>query len=137
MVFRFFAAPAGIPGRIHHRGQRLAAAGRNHLPANNSGRFQHLSGEKAAPRVIFNTGPYRPRRKGIPQDNGGHGIEFQAASGLGRNGGGPEDGKKDAAPVMSAYNLYKGVHCGCRDCLLRKVLKEEWDFDSFVMGGFI
>jgi beta-glucosidase len=42
-----------------------------------------------------------------------------------------------AACIMSAYNLYKGVHCGHHDYLLRKVLKEEWDFDGFVMSDFI
>jgi beta-glucosidase len=42
-----------------------------------------------------------------------------------------------AASVMSAYNLYKGIHCGHHDYLLRKVLKEEWDFDGFVMSDFI
>jgi beta-glucosidase len=42
-----------------------------------------------------------------------------------------------AASVMSAYNRYKGVHCGHHDYLLRKVLKEEWDFDGFVMSDFI
>lgn len=41
-----------------------------------------------------------------------------------------------AASVMSAYNKYKGVHCGHSDYLLRKVLKEEWDFDGFVMSDF-
>ncbi|MEG1926810.1 MAG: glycoside hydrolase family 3 N-terminal domain-containing protein, partial [Ruthenibacterium sp.] len=41
-----------------------------------------------------------------------------------------------AASVMSSYNLYKGVHCGQSDYLLRKVLKEEWDFDGFVMSDF-
>jgi beta-glucosidase len=41
-----------------------------------------------------------------------------------------------AASVMSAYNLYKGAHCGHNDYLLRKVLKEEWDFDGFVMSDF-
>lgn len=42
-----------------------------------------------------------------------------------------------AACVMSSYNLYKGIHCGHSDYLLRKVLKEEWDFDGFVMSDFI
>ena len=42
-----------------------------------------------------------------------------------------------AASIMSAYNLYKGVHCGHSDYLLRKVLKEEWDFDGFVISDFI
>lgn len=41
-----------------------------------------------------------------------------------------------AAAVMSSYNLYRGVHCGENDYLLRKVLKEEWDFDGFVMSDF-
>jgi beta-glucosidase len=42
-----------------------------------------------------------------------------------------------AASIMSAYNLYKGTHCGHSDYLLRKVLKEEWDFDGFVMSDFV
>lgn len=42
-----------------------------------------------------------------------------------------------AAAVMSAYNLYKGIRCGHSDYLLRKVLKEEWDFDGFVMSDFM
>ena len=42
-----------------------------------------------------------------------------------------------AASIMSAYNRYKGVHCGHHDYLLRKVLKEEWDFDGFVISDFI
>jgi beta-glucosidase len=41
-----------------------------------------------------------------------------------------------AASIMSSYNLYKGIHCGHHDYLLRKVLKEEWDFDGFVMSDF-
>lgn len=42
-----------------------------------------------------------------------------------------------AASVMSAYNRYQGIHCGHHAYLLRKVLKEEWDFDGFVMSDFI
>ncbi len=42
-----------------------------------------------------------------------------------------------AASIMSAYNKYQGVHCGHNAYLLRKVLKEEWDFDGFVMSDFI
>ncbi|WP_059053697.1 beta-glucosidase family protein [Paenibacillus senegalimassiliensis] len=41
-----------------------------------------------------------------------------------------------AASVMSAYNLYHGVHCGHSDYLLNQVLKEEWDFDGFVVSDF-
>ena len=41
-----------------------------------------------------------------------------------------------AASVMSSYNLYKGTHCGHHNYLLNEVLKEEWDFDGFVMSDF-
>ncbi len=42
-----------------------------------------------------------------------------------------------AASIMSSYNLYKGTQCGHHDYLLNQVLKEEWDFDGFVMSDFI
>jgi beta-glucosidase len=42
-----------------------------------------------------------------------------------------------AASVMSAYNKYQGPHCGHSDYLLNQVLKEEWDFDGFVISDFI
>lgn len=42
-----------------------------------------------------------------------------------------------AAAVMSSYNLYKGTQCGHHDYLLNQVLKDEWDFDGFVMSDFI
>ena len=42
-----------------------------------------------------------------------------------------------AASIMSAYNLYQGVHCGHSDYLLNQVLKGEWDFDGFVISDFI
>lgn len=42
-----------------------------------------------------------------------------------------------AASVMSAYNLYKGVMCGHNGYLLNQVLKEEWDFDGFIMSDFM
>lgn len=41
-----------------------------------------------------------------------------------------------AGSVMSAYNLYYGTHCGHHDYLLNEVLKEEWDFDGFVVSDF-
>lgn len=41
-----------------------------------------------------------------------------------------------AASIMSAYNLYHGTHCGHHDYLLNQVLKEEWDFDGFVISDF-
>lgn len=45
--------------------------------------------------------------------------------------------ERGAASVMSAYNLYQGVHCGHSDYLLNQVLKQEWDFDGFIMSDFI
>lgn len=42
-----------------------------------------------------------------------------------------------AASFMSAYNRYNGVHCGHHKYLLKQVLKQEWDFDGFVMSDFI
>ncbi|MCI5874236.1 MAG: glycoside hydrolase family 3 C-terminal domain-containing protein [Clostridiales bacterium] len=41
-----------------------------------------------------------------------------------------------AASIMSAYNRYNGVHCGHNKYLLSQVLKDEWDFDGFVMSDF-
>ncbi|MHA6533097.1 beta-glucosidase family protein [Paenibacillus sp. BAC0078] len=41
-----------------------------------------------------------------------------------------------AGSVMSAYNLYHGLHCGHHDYLLNQVLKGEWDFDGFVVSDF-
>ncbi|MDD3206015.1 MAG: glycoside hydrolase family 3 C-terminal domain-containing protein [Lachnospiraceae bacterium] len=41
-----------------------------------------------------------------------------------------------AGAVMSSYNQYQGSMCGQNDYLLRKVLKEEWKFDGFVMTDF-
>lgn len=37
---------------------------------------------------------------------------------------------------MSSYNKYHHVFCGHNDYLLNQVLKEEWDFDGFVMSDF-
>ncbi|MEC5271724.1 beta-glucosidase [Caldifermentibacillus hisashii] len=42
-----------------------------------------------------------------------------------------------AASVMAAYNLYQGTQCGHSDYLLNHVLKEEWDFDGFVISDFV
>jgi beta-glucosidase len=42
-----------------------------------------------------------------------------------------------AASIMSAYNLYQGTYCGHSDYLLNQVLKEEWEFDGFVISDFI
>jgi len=42
-----------------------------------------------------------------------------------------------AAAVMSAYNKYQGEYCGQNDYLLNRVLKDEWDFDGFVISDFV
>lgn len=42
-----------------------------------------------------------------------------------------------AASVMSAYNRHKGIYLGENEYLLRDVLKDEWDFDGFVVSDFI
>ncbi len=42
-----------------------------------------------------------------------------------------------AACVMSAYNKYQGDYCGHNGYLLDQVLKEEWDFDGFVISDFL
>ena len=41
------------------------------------------------------------------------------------------------ASVMSSYNNYNEVCCGHHNYLLNKVLKNDWDFDGFVMSDFI
>lgn len=41
-----------------------------------------------------------------------------------------------AGCVMSSYNLYKGIHCGHHNYLLNEVLKDEWNFDGFIMSDF-
>jgi beta-glucosidase len=42
-----------------------------------------------------------------------------------------------AASFMSAYNKYQGTYCGHNDYLLNQVLKDEWDFDGFVISDFL
>jgi len=42
-----------------------------------------------------------------------------------------------AASVMSAYNSVNGQFCGENETLLRRILKEEWSFDGFVLSDFI
>lgn len=42
-----------------------------------------------------------------------------------------------AASVMSSYNKYQGVYNGENRHLLRDVLKDEWDFDGFVVSDFM
>lgn len=42
-----------------------------------------------------------------------------------------------AASVMSSYNQYQGEYAGHNHYLLNQVLKEEWDFDGFVVSDFI
>ncbi len=42
-----------------------------------------------------------------------------------------------AASIMSAYNRFRDEWCGHNEYLLKKILKEEWGFDGFVMSDFI
>lgn len=42
-----------------------------------------------------------------------------------------------AGSVMSAYNSYLGEPCGQNQYLLKQVLKEEWEFDGFVICDFV
>lgn len=41
-----------------------------------------------------------------------------------------------AAAVMAGYNSYQGVRCGHSPYLMRRILKEEWKFDGFVLSDF-
>jgi len=41
-----------------------------------------------------------------------------------------------AASIMSAYNSVNGQFCGENETLLRRILKEEWGFDGFVLSDF-
>ena len=38
---------------------------------------------------------------------------------------------------MSAYNSVNGQFCGENEPLLRKILKEDWGFDGFVLSDFV
>lgn len=42
-----------------------------------------------------------------------------------------------AACLMSSYNQYDGTFCGHHDYLLNQVVKDEWDFDGFIMSDFL
>ena len=42
-----------------------------------------------------------------------------------------------AASIMSAYNSVNGQFCGENEILLRRILKEEWGFDGFVLSDFV
>lgn len=42
----------------------------------------------------------------------------------------------EAASVMSAYNAVNGQFCGENEVLLRRILKEEWGFDGFVLSDY-
>ena len=42
-----------------------------------------------------------------------------------------------AASVMGAYNKFRGDHCCENSHLLRKVLKEDWEFKGFTISDFV
>lgn len=42
-----------------------------------------------------------------------------------------------AASVMTAYNKYRGEHCGHNSYLMKDVLRKEWDFDGFIISDFV
>lgn len=42
-----------------------------------------------------------------------------------------------AASVMTAYNKYKGEHCGHNSYLMKDVLRDDWGFDGFVISDFV
>jgi beta-glucosidase len=42
-----------------------------------------------------------------------------------------------AASIMSAYNSVNGQFCGENVTLLRRILKDEWGFDGFVLSDFV
>lgn len=43
---------------------------------------------------------------------------------------------RGAACVMSAYNSFRGDHCGENPYLLHQILKKEWEFDGIVISDF-
>lgn len=45
--------------------------------------------------------------------------------------------QEGAAAVMSAYNRFRGEHCGHNAYLLRQVLKGDWQFDGIVITDFV
>jgi beta-glucosidase len=42
----------------------------------------------------------------------------------------------NALAVMGAYNKFRGVHCCHNDYLLKKILKNEWDFKGIVISDW-
>lgn len=45
--------------------------------------------------------------------------------------------KNGVASIMSAYNRVNGKYCGHNEHLLRQILKEDWNFQGFVITDFV
>jgi beta-glucosidase len=45
--------------------------------------------------------------------------------------------EEGVAAIMSAYNRVNGVYCGHHPVLLRRILKETWGFQGFVLSDFV
>jgi beta-glucosidase len=45
--------------------------------------------------------------------------------------------EEGVASIMSAYNSVNGEWCGQNEVLLNRILKQQWDFQGFVMTDFI
>ncbi len=45
--------------------------------------------------------------------------------------------EEGCATIMSAYNKVRGIYCGHNDYLLRKILKEDWNFQGFVHSDWM
>ena len=45
-------------------------------------------------------------------------------------------GEGGAMSVMAAYNAWEGVPCSCNERLLTEILRDEWEFEGFVVSDY-